>query len=70
MSIFTSRSGRPILLTLLVLAAAWPTWFLQADEAIDLSLNLEPGQSYVLELLIEQTIDQDIPAISQQMTMQ
>lgn len=69
MSIFIARSGRA-LLGLLVLATVCPTWLVQAEEAIDLSLNLEPGQSYVLELLIEQTIDQDIVAMNQQMTME
>jgi len=61
------------LLGLIVVVAAWPARSSaesqDAKDTIDLSLNLEPGQSYVLELLIDQTIDQDIPAMNQQMTM-
>lgn len=70
MTDFSSRFSRVALLGLLTLAALWSAWSVDADEAIDVSLNLEPGESYVLELLIEQTIDQDIPAMSQKMTME
>lgn len=65
------RVGWLALLGLVVAGAAWPAVSsARAQDAIDLSLNLEPGQVYVLELLIDQTIDQDIPAMNQKMVIE
>jgi len=67
MNRFTTCRPRMALLILMVMAAILPTLAATVQEKIDLSLNLQPGQSYTLEMMVDQTIDQHMVEMNQKM---